>query len=67
MHLSEALARLRATPEFQLVLKAAEEERPFLMPIFPDKSLEKQYAEQIHRSGQIKGFELLFNFLKGTK
>ena len=67
MILAEALARLRATQEFQAVMKAAEEERPFLMPIHYDKPLEKQYAEQLYRSGQINGFEKLFNFLRGTK
>ena len=67
MQISEALVRLRSSVEFQVVIEAAEEKRPILMSMHPDKPLEKQYAEQLYRSGQITGFELLFNFLKGTK
>jgi len=48
-------------------MQAAEEERPFLLPYDPKKSLENATTDMVYRSGQIRGFELLFNFLKGSK
>jgi hypothetical protein len=65
MNLKEAIARLRSTHEFQEVMKAAEAERPFLLPMDPGKPWEQQTAEAFYRSGQIAGFDFLFNFLRG--
>ncbi len=67
MTLVEALARLRATHEFQVLLEAANEKRPFLLPFDPKETLEKNTTNLVYRSGQVNGFELLFNFLKGSK
>lgn len=65
MNLAEALARLRATVEFQEVMKAAEEKRPFLSPANLSKPVDEQFNRYLYSSGQINGFEVLFNFLRG--
>lgn len=67
MHLNEALARLRASQEFQVVMKAAEEKRPFLSPANLSKSVDEQFNRYLYSSGQMNGFEVLFNFLIGGK
>lgn len=59
------MARMRATYEFQLVMRAAEEKRPFLSPANLSKSVDEQFNRYLYSSGQQSGFEVLFNFLRG--
>jgi hypothetical protein len=67
VQLSEALARLRTTPEFQAVIEAAESKRPFLSPINLSKPVDEQFNRYVYSSGQVNGFEAVFNLLKGSK
>jgi hypothetical protein len=63
MKIEEAIMRLRSYPEFAIVIKAAEEKRPFLLQMDPSKPWEQQTAEAFYRSGQIRGFDVLFTYL----
>jgi hypothetical protein len=67
VQLNEALARLRTTPEFQAVLEKASEMRPIFSPADPNRPMDAQFTEFVYRSGQLRGFEILFNLLKGSK
>lgn len=69
MTLSEALARMHASLEFQTVIKAAQETRPIIFPMDPNKgSIEEQAAKLMYLSGQQNGWDLLMMFLmKGKK
>ena len=66
MTIEEAMVRLRAYPEFRVVMEAAEDERPFLRPMIPKEDLDKQAVQMLHTSGRIEGFDLLMNFLRGN-
>lgn len=63
MKLEEAMMRLRSYPEFAIVIEAAKEKRPFLLQLDPSKPWEQQTAEAFYRSGQIRGFDVLFTYL----
>lgn len=66
MTLSEALARMHASQEFQTVLKAAQETRPVIFPMDPNKPLEEQAGKAMYLSGQQNGWDLLMMFfMKG--
>lgn len=66
MTLSEAQARLRATMEFQIVMKAAEEKRPLIFPMDPKQPFEQEAAKAMYLSGMQNGFDLLYQFLRGN-
>jgi hypothetical protein len=61
----EALARLRAYPEFEIVMRAAEDERPFLHPLNPKDDLDKQANRALWESAARTGFDLLMNYMRG--
>lgn len=67
MTLAEAMMRLRSYPEFAVVMRAAEEKRPFLRPMDPTQPWEQQTAESFYRSGSQAGHDTLFNYLTKGK
>lgn len=64
MEYQEAIKRLRSTVEFQIVMKEAAKQRPFLLPFDPGKETNQQ-SRWIYDSGRRNGFEILFQFLEG--
>ena len=67
MTLSEALARMHASQEFQAVMKEAQNHRPLLFPMDPSKPIEDQAAKLMYLSGQQNGWDLLMGFLMKGK
>lgn len=65
MNFKEALARLRVTHEFNVVMDEAEKQKPMIFPMDPSKSLDEQSAKAMYQSGMLRGFELLYQFLRG--
>lgn len=65
MTLSEALSRLRSTPEFQIILQEAAKQRPLLFPLDPKQPFEQQAGMAMYQSGAQNGFDLLYLFLRG--
>jgi hypothetical protein len=65
MDIKEALIRLRHTPEFKAVIKAAPK-RPFLRTASPDITPDQAASQVLFDSGMQRGYDLLMNYLRGT-
>ena len=66
MKLEEAVMRLRSYPEFQIVMEGAAEMRPYLFPLDPKQDWDQQTARAMYQSGQLAGWDLLYEYLRGT-
>lgn len=65
MTLTEALARMRSTVEFQTAMKEAAEMRPLLFPLDPKQPFEQEAAKALYQSGMQNGFDLLYQWIRG--